>query len=190
MLRKILLGLLVLVVVLLAVVMTRPGTYHVERSALVAAPAEVAFASVNDFRAWDAWSPWAKLDPQMKTTIDGPESGVGARYHWSGNDKVGEGEMRITESAAPGRIAIKLDFLKPFASTSTTTFTFTPAEGGTHVTWAMDGKADFMTKAMSLMAPMDKMIGPDFEKGLAQLKTVAEAAAADADTAAAGPSTP
>ncbi len=174
--RKILIGVAVLIVLLVVVILTRPGTFHVERSITMAAPPDSAFAQVNDFRAWGAWSPWEKLDPQMKKTFEGPPTGVGAKYAWSGNDQVGEGRMTIEKSEKPSNVGIKLEFLKPFDSTSTTTFTFAPTPQGSKVTWAMDGENNFMAKAASLFMDMDKMIGADFERGLAAMKTAAEAA--------------
>jgi hypothetical protein len=182
--KKFLMAVLVIVVVLLLVILSRPDTYHVERSVVIAAPAEAAFAQVNDFHAWKAWSPWEKMDPQMKWNISDPAAGVGAKYHWEGNDKVGVGEMLITESTPVSHIGFKVDFLKPYTSSFTSGFTFTPGESGTTVRWAMDGKADFMTKAMCLVTPMDKMVGPDFERGLATLKTTTEEAARAAKAAA------
>ena len=174
--RKILIGVAVVVVLLVLVILTRPATFHIERSTLVAAPPENVFAQVNDFRAWAAWSPWEKLDPQMKKSFEGPPAGVGAKYAWSGNDKVGEGRMTIEKSDKPSTVGVKLEFLKPFESTSATTFTFAPAPGGSKVTWAMDGDNNFMAKAASLFMDMDKMIGPDFDKGLAAMKSAAESA--------------
>jgi hypothetical protein len=172
--KKILIGVIGLIAVLLIVVATRPSTFRVERSITVAAPPETVFAQVNDFHAWDAWSPWAKLDPQMKTTYEGPAAGTGASYAWAGNDKVGEGRMAIESSERPSRIDIKLVFLKPWAATNTTVFMFAPAPEGTKVTWAMEGHNDFMGKAASLFMNMDAMVGGDFERGLAALKAVAE----------------
>ena len=180
MLRKILVGVAVVLVVLALVIATRPATFHVERSAVMAAPPEVAFAQVNDFHAWEAWSPWAKLDPQMKTAYSGPGSGIGAGYYWNG-DKTGEGRMTVERSDRPAAIGIKLEFLKPFQATNQTLFTFAAVPEGTKVTWSMDGVNNFMSKAMSLVMDMDKMVGPDFEKGLASMATVAKA---DADARA------
>src|SRR5262249_7146798 len=133
-------------------------------------------AQVNDFHAWPAWSPWEKLDPQMKKTFEGPASGVGAKYAWTGNDKVGEGRMTIEKSEKPSTVGIKLEFLKPFEATNATTFTFAPTAKGSKVTWAMDGENNFMAKAASLFMDMDKMIGGDFERGLTAMKTAAESA--------------
>jgi Tfp pilus assembly protein PilV len=178
--KNVLVTLVVLVLGLLAFIASRPSTYHVERSASIAAPADSVYARMADFHRWNDWSPWAKLDPAMKTDYSGAESGTGAVYHWTGNDKVGEGRMTLTEAEAPNRIAIRLEFIKPFASVSATTFTLSPEAGGTHVVWAMDGHHNFISKAMCLVTSMDKMLGPDFEKGLATLKSTSEMSAAPA----------
>ncbi|WP_224364386.1 SRPBCC family protein [Hyalangium versicolor] len=173
MLKKILLGLVAVLVVLAGVIATRPAEFTVQRSATIQAAPEFAFAQVNDFHNWGAWSPWDKLDPDMKRTFDGA-SGPGAIYSWTGNDQVGEGRMTIEDSKASEFVRIKLEFIKPFPATSTTTFTFTPASEGTQVTWKMEGHNDFMGKAFSMFMNMDKMVGGDFEKGLASMKTAAE----------------
>jgi len=144
--------------------------------ATIGAPAPVVFAQVNDFHNWDAWSPWAKIDPAMKKTHEGAPAGTGAIYTWAGNDQVGEGRMTLTESRPNELVRIKLEFMKPFASTADTEFTFKPAGDQTAVTWSMAGEKNFMAKAFGLFMNMDKMIGDDFEKGLAQMKSVAEAA--------------
>jgi Polyketide cyclase / dehydrase and lipid transport len=175
--KRFLIALVILVAVLVAFVATRPPRFHVERTATIAAPAEVIFPHLNDFHAWTAWSPWEKLDPNMVRTYGGAESGAGATYHWVGNDKVGEGNMTITESDPSRDLEIRLEFLKPWKATNTAKFVLAPAAGGTQVTWSIDGNHDFAGKAMSLMMDMDKMLGGDFEKGLAELKTVAEAEA-------------
>ncbi|WP_164018906.1 SRPBCC family protein [Pyxidicoccus trucidator] len=177
MLKKILGGLAAAILVLVGVIATRPVEYSVQRSATLPVPVDAAFAVVNDLRRWEEWSPWEKLDPQQKTTYSGAESGTGAVVAWSGNDQVGEGQMTIQESKANELVRIKLDFIKPFSSTSTTTFAFKPAEGGTEVVWTMAGTNDFMGKAFSLFMDMDKMVGGDFERGLASMKTAAEAEA-------------
>jgi uncharacterized protein YndB with AHSA1/START domain len=179
MLRKVLVGLAALIVVLLVVIATRPGTYRVERSTRIAAPPDVVFGLVNDFHAWDRWSPWAKLDPSMKLEIGGTSSGAGtgATYHWVGNDKVGEGKMLITDSRPGQKVDIRLEFLKPMSQIAQTEFTFRPEASGTQVNWAMSGDNNFMGKAFSLFADMDAMIGKDFEKGLAGMRSAAEAEA-------------
>jgi len=183
--KKILVVVAALIAVLLATVATRPAGYEVERSATVAAPPEVVYGQVSDFGRWAEWSPWAKLDPSMKTTLSGTPASVGHGYAWTGNDKVGQGRMTITEAAPGSRVAIKLEFLKPFASTSPTTFTLAPDGAGTRVTWKMTGTNDFMGKAFSLFMDFEKMIGGDFDKGLAQLKAVSETAARQAAAPAA-----
>jgi len=197
MLKKILLVLLVLIAAFLLFVTTRPDTYHIERSPAMSAPPEVVFARVNDFHAWVDWSPWEKLDPAMKKTFGGPESGPGATYAWDGNEKAGAGSMTIQSANRPSQIGIELAFLKPFKDTSHVTFTFAPAEAGTKVTWAMDGKYMFVSKMMCLFIDMDKEIGKDFATGLVSLSEVtakdavrdarrdaAEAAAAATESAA------
>ena len=180
--RKILLVLLVLVVALVAFIATRPDTFHVERSAVIHAPTDVVYARLEDFHRWPDWSPWEKLDPAMQRTFSGSERGVGAVYGWKGNDKVGEGRMTILEAAAPSKVGVRLEFLKPFESASTTTFDLTPADGGTQVRWAMDGEHNFASKAMCLVMDMDKQVGGDFEKSLATLDSVAQADARVATT--------
>jgi hypothetical protein len=144
----------------------------------MAAPPDVVFAQVNDFHRWDGWSPWAKLDPNMKQEYSGPAAGEGAVNKWMGNDDVGEGQMTIVESKPAERIRIKLEFLKPFEQSSITVFDFKGDAKQTKVTWIMEGDNNFMGKAMSLVMDMDKMVGKDFEKGLGQLKAVSEAEAA------------
>ena len=175
--RKILIGVPAALAVLAAVIATRPSEFHVERSITIAAPPEAAFARVDDFHAWTTWSPYEKVDPQMQRSYEGPTSGTGAIYTWAGNDKAGAGRMKIERSDAPSRIDIELQFFKPFECTNTATFTFTPTPEGTKVTWAMDGQNNFVAKAASLVFDMDKLVGGDFEQGLASLKAQAEEAA-------------
>ena len=180
---KILIGLAVVIVLLVIVIATRPSAFRVTRSAVIAAPPERPFELVNDFRAWPKWSPWEKKDPQMKRTLGGPPGGVGAIYAWAGDKNVGEGRMTIDRSERPSLVGINLEFIKPFAGVCPTAFTFDPAPGGTKVTWTMEGKYNFISKAMSLVINMDKMIGNDFEAGLAAMKAEAEAASAGAERA-------
>ncbi len=174
--KKIGIGAAALIVVLLLVIVTRPSTYHVERSATISATPEVVYGHVSDFNKWGAWSPWSKLDPKMKITYGGTQGSVGATYAWVGNDDVGSGKMTMTGLDPSKRIDIKLEFFKPFESLAKNGFTFESAGKETKVTWFMDGTNDFMGKAFSLFMNMDKMIGADFEKGLADMKKVAEAA--------------
>ncbi|HEX2101996.1 MAG TPA: SRPBCC family protein [Candidatus Synoicihabitans sp.] len=175
MLLKILIGLALLALVFAIIVARQPDNYRVTRTTTITAPASTVFPLVNDFRRWDSWSPWAKLDPEMKQTFEGPATGVGAVQTWSGNNKVGAGQATITESRVPELIRVKLEFLKPFESTSTSEFAFQPEGDRTVVTWTMVGDQTFVSKAFGLFINMDKMIGTDFEKGLAAMKTVAEA---------------
>lgn len=174
MLMKIGIGFVVVLLALAVLVATRPDSYSVQRSRRIAAPPATVFALVNDFHQWDRWSPWEKLDPDMTKTHGGPPAGTGATYHWAGNSKAGEGHMRIAESVPAERVAIDMQFIKPFESNAATTFTFEPDEGGTRVTWAMGGENTMLGKAFSLVANMDRMIGKDFEEGLANLASIAE----------------
>jgi hypothetical protein len=176
MLIKILIGLVVVIGVFAAIVAMRPSDFRVERSAVVFAPAPVVFAQVNDLHNWDAWSPWAKLDPAAKQTFDGPRAGTGAAFAWAGNNQVGEGRMTITESRPNELIRFRLDFVKPFAGTNTAEFSFKPQGDKTAVTWSMSGRQNFMAKAICMFMSMDKMVGGQFDQGLAQMKSVAEAA--------------
>ena len=176
MLKKLLIGVVVVLVAFVGFVATRPDTYHVERSAVVAAPPEAVFAALADFKTFPEWSPWAKRDPAMRTTLSSPSSGVGATYAWEGNNDVGKGKMTIVESTSPTKLRQKLEFLEPFASEADTGFEIKPEGTSSKVTWSMDGKANFMSKAMSVFMDMDKMIGKDFEDGLANLKRVVESA--------------
>jgi len=176
MLKKIGIGVAALVVLFVALVAVQPSEFTITRSATISAPPATVFPLVNDFHAWGAWSPWEKLDTGMKKTFSGSEKGKGAVYEWSGNDKVGTGRMEITDSRENAQIDIKLDFIAPFAASNTTLFTFVPEGAGTKVVWAMSGHNNFLSKAFSLFMNMDKMVGSDFEKGLAEMKKAAEAA--------------
>jgi hypothetical protein len=156
-------------------VATRPAAFRITRSLVVGAPAAAIFPLINDFREWVKWSPWEKLDPNMKKTYDGAESGVGASYHWVG-DKSGEGKMTLTESVPDRRVVIDLRFIKPFPANNNTVFTLEPEGEGTRVTWTMDGQNSFIAKAFNVVMNMDKLVGKDFESGLAAMATAATAA--------------
>ena len=175
MLKRLAIAVVVIVALFAAIVAMRPADFRIARSRMLAAPPEVGHAYVNDFHKWPEWSPWEKLDPNMKREISGPPSGPGASYGWSGNDKVGEGRMTITESRPPQNVTIRLEFLKPFTSTSTAQFELAPSGSGTQVTWAMRGKKNFLAKAFTVFMDMDKMVGSDFERGLANLDTATQA---------------
>jgi len=169
--------LIVIAVIVAAVLIAaalRPGDFAVQRRvAIRAAPAKI-YPMLADFRQWPAWSPWEKLDPAMKRTLSGAPEGTGAVYAWEGSSKVGAGRMEIKEAAAPSTIVIQLDFLRPFEAHNITEFTLLPRGDATDVTWLMRGPAPFMSKLMSVFVSMDKMIGKDFEKGLANLKAAVE----------------
>ena len=187
--RIVLLVLLIAVGGVLAMAATKPTHYHIERSATISAAPAAVFAHVNDFHAWEAWSPWEKIDPAMKRTFEGPPSGKDATYAWVGNDKVGEGKMTIIESQPDARVGIRLEFIKPFAETCQADFALAAEGEGTKVTWGMDGNHNYVSKIMCVFMDMDKMIGTDFEKGLGQLKSLAESAPAAADPTGAGAAT-
>lgn len=174
MLKKILIGFVVVILLFVGVVAMQPNEFEVTREATMNAKPEVVFAQVNNFHNWDGWSPWAKLDPDMVAKYEGPESGVGAIHSWSGNDKVGEGKMTITESKPGELVRIQLEFIKPWEATSDTRFSFAPAGEGTKVTWTMKGQNNFISKAFCMFMDMDKMVGADFEKGLASMKAIVE----------------
>ncbi|QPC90056.1 SRPBCC family protein [Mesorhizobium sp. INR15] len=169
---------LVILVVLIAAVLvyaaTRPDSFVVTRSANIKATPEAIFPMINDFRHWSAWSPYEKLDPEMRRTLSGAETGKGAAYAWDGNSKAGTGRMEITDATAPSRVSLKLDFEKPFRANNTVDFTLTPAGGDTAVTWAMRGSRPFIAKLMGLVMNFDRLIGKDFEAGLANLKSATE----------------
>ena len=164
----------VLLAILLGYAATRPDRFRVQRSLSVQAPADRIFGLINDFHKWASWSPYEKLDPTMTKTFSGAESGTGAAYAWSGNSKAGEGRMEILSTVPPSKITIKLDFLKPFEGHNTAEFTMEPSGGATKVTWAMFGPQKFMFKLMSIFMSMDKLVGKDFEQGVANIKGLAE----------------
>ena len=177
MLTKILIGLAVVALLLIAfsiVVVMQPSSLRVSRTATISAPPEEVFAHVNNLRKWQAWSPYDKRDPKMQRTYEGPEEGTGASYVWNGNNEVGEGRSTIVESRPGELVEFKLEFVRPFAGTNTARFSFEPRGEQTAVTWALDCKCGFCAKAMGLFISMDKMIGNDFEAGLANLKKLVE----------------
>ena len=178
MLTKILIALAILIVGFVIVVAFKSGVYRVERSVVIAAPPADIFPQVNDLRKSQVWSPWMKLDPAAKSIFEGPPAGVGASNAWSGNSNVGEGRQTITESRPNERVLIRLEFKQPFEATSNAEFTLKPESGGTRITWAMFGENNFVSRAVCLFMNQDKMVGTQFEKGLADLKSLVEAAAA------------
>jgi len=162
------------IAIVLILAATKPDTFSVQRATTVKAPPEKIFPSINDFHQWGTWSPWEDKDPAMKRTYSGAGSGKGAVYAWDGNKNVGTGRMEILEVSAPSKIVIKLDFFKPFEAHNTAEFTMLPQGDATCLTWLMHGPAPFMSKVMQVFMSMDKMIGKDFEAGLAKLKKLTE----------------
>jgi uncharacterized protein YndB with AHSA1/START domain len=168
---------IVLVVLLAAVLgfaMSKPDAFRVQRMTKIKAPPEKIFPLINDLHSWASWSPWEKVDPAMRRTHSGAASGRGAVYEWEGNTKVGQGRMEITEASPPTKVTIKLDFLKPIEGHNVAEFTLEPEGDSTNVTWAMYGPARFITKIMQVFISMDRMIGKEFEAGLANMKDVVE----------------
>jgi len=153
---------------------TKPDVFQVQRSASIKAPPEKVFALINDFKQWGAWSPWEKKDPGMKRTFGTTTAGKGATYAWDGNKDVGRGSMEITEAVPSSKIRLKLDFETPFEAHNIVTFTLEPRDGGTQVTWLMEGPAPYFAKIIHVFINMDRMVGGDFEAGLASLKVLAE----------------
>jgi len=174
MLKKILIGLAVLIGACLLFAATRPNHYTVSRSMTIKAPPDKLFAMVDSFPAWPLWSPYEKLDPNMKRTIGGAPSGVGATYAWSGNSSAGSGAMRIIQSQAPSVVEIQLDFTKPMEGHDTATFTFTPKGDSTTVTWAIRGPNPYIAKLVTMFMSMDKMLGGQMMDGLMTMQRVAE----------------
>lgn len=177
MIAKILLVLAVLLVALLIVAALQPAEYHVTRSITINAQAALSYQYVNDLHKWQEISPYVKVDPAAKYEFDGPPAGPGASLAWAGNAQVGTGKMTITEARPDQLVALRLDFQKPFAAVCATQFTFEPAGSQTRVTWSMDGQKVFITKIVGLFMSMDKMIGPQFEEGLAKMKALSESVA-------------
>lgn len=175
MIKKILLGLVAVIAIILVVASFQSDDMNISRSATIKAPPEAVFKIVNDFRQWEAWSPWSKLDPNMKKSLEGPPEGVGAVYKWSGNNEVGEGSTKLVESKPNEMIGMKLEFVRPFAGSSDVQFTFVPEGEGTKVTWAMQSKKPFIGKVMSLFMDCEKMCGDQFSEGLDNLAKVATA---------------
>lgn len=173
MLKLIVLVVVVLLAIVLVYAASRPDTIHVERSIDIKASPEKIFGLINDFRQWNDWTPYNK-DPAMKKTCSGSASGKGAMYAWEGNKDVGKGEIAITGSEQNSRIALELHMIEPFEARNSVVFSLSKAGDSTSVTWSLVGKQNFMSKLMGLIFDMDKMIGGDFEAGLAKLKAVAE----------------
>ena len=162
------------VIAILVVASRRPDSFAVQRSAQMRAAPGAIYPLIADFREWPRWSPWEKLDPNMKRTLSGAPSGTGAVYAWEGSNKVGAGRMEIRDVAPPSKVVIQLDFIKPFEGHNVTEFALVSKGETTDVQWTMRGPATFVTKLMGLFMNMNKMIGRDFERGLANLKAAVE----------------
>jgi len=174
MIKKVVTAVVVLLGALLIYAATQPDTFRIQRATSIKAPPERIFAVLNDFLRWDAWSPWEKKDPAMKRTFSAVTSGKGAVYAWEGNRDVGQGRMEIAESVAPSKVAIKLDFVKPFEAHNIVEFTLEPKGDSTNVIWAMQGPMPYISKLITVFVNMDSMVGKDFETGLANLKAITE----------------
>ena len=170
-----LIALIVLIVIagLVAYIHTRPNSFKLERSVLIATSPDKPFALVNDFHEWTKWSPFENVDADLKRTYGGASRGVGATYDWDGK-KSGVGHMEILDAPAPHKVVIKLDFIKPFPANNMAIFSFTPTGAGTTATWTMTGPMRLMNKAMTTIMPMEKIVSPIFEQGLASMKVAAE----------------
>ena len=158
----------------LAYAATSPDTLHVQRATRIAAPPEKIFAFINDFRRWGAWSPYEKIDPAMKRTFSGPASGKGAVYAFEGNSKVGAGRLEITDASAPAKVRLTLDMIKPIAGRNVIEFALEPQGGATNVLWTMHGRKPLIARLLAAFCSIDRMIGEQFEEGLANLKAAAE----------------
>jgi uncharacterized protein YndB with AHSA1/START domain len=174
MLKTIALLAMILIAAILIYAATKPDTFQVQRSTHIAAPPEKVFEHIEDLHQWASWSPWEKRDPAMKKSYSGAPQGAGAALDWDGNNDVGTGRMEIVSTVPPSRVVIKLDFLKPFEAHNQAEFTLEGGDTATTVTWAMHGPQPFMMKVMDLVMGMDRMVGKDFETGLANLKQLAE----------------
>lgn len=172
---KIVLAIIVLALVaVLVVAALKPDTFRVQRRAAIKAPPEKIYPLLSDFQRWGAWSPWERKDPGMKRSFGGPKEGKGATYAWDGDKNVGQGRMEIVEATPPSRVALKLDFMRPFQAHNTVRFDLVPKGELTEVVWDMQGPVPYVAKIMHVFIDMDRMVGADFEAGLANLKSAAE----------------
>jgi hypothetical protein len=178
MLQTLAFGLAGVVVLILVVAALKPARYEVRRSTVIGAPPQRVFPHISDFRKWRGWSPWEGLDPDLRRTYQGPETGKGAIYSWDGNKQAGAGRMEITEASPSSRVTIALDFTRPFQTRNTTEFDLAPRGDSTDVTWTMHGPQPFVFRVVTVFMSMDKLVGKDFEKGLEGLKRVVEGGAA------------
>jgi hypothetical protein len=164
----------ILLAALVALAATKPNTFRVQRATKIKATPDKIFPLISDLHNWGSWSPWEKVDPKMKRTHTGAESGQGAVYEWDGNAKVGKGRMEITNAFPPSKVTIKLDFFKPIEGHNIAEFTLELQGDSTNVAWSMRGPAPFISKVIQVFVSMDRMIGKEFETGLGNLKAIAE----------------
>ena len=174
MIKTIGIAVVIVIAAVLSFAATKPDTFSVQRATGIKAAPEKIFALLDNFHNWGIWSPWEKMDPNMKRTFSGPANGKGSVYEWEGNSKVGQGRMEITDALAPSQVTVKLDFIKPFEGHNIAEFVLEPRGDTTNVTWTMRGPSPYIAKLMSVFFSMDSMIGKDFEAGLANLKAAAE----------------
>lgn len=173
--KRVILFLSALFAIFLIVVAMQPSDFKVVRTTTINAPTPIVFEQINNLRNWEAWSPWIKMEPNVKMTYSGPDAGPGATYEWEG-EKTGKGRMHIVRTTPPNVVNLKVDFISPFEASNDCVFTLVSADGPvTTLEWAMSGKNNFVSKIMALLMDMDKAIGSDFEKGLADIKTISEA---------------
>ncbi|AIF45910.1 SRPBCC family protein [Dyella japonica] len=168
---------LLVIAAVLAVAASRPDQFRIERAATIKAAPERIFPYINDLHRWQSWSPYEKKDPAMQRSFEGPSSGQGAAYGWSGNKNIGSGRMEISQSTPSSLVRIQLEFFTPFKASNTAEFVLEPQGDATRITWSMQGHSNFMSKLMGLVFNVDKMVGKDFEDGLVNLRTLAEKAA-------------
>jgi len=172
--KKLALVFVLLVAAIFIIAAFKPSSFTVQRTATIQAAPEKIFSLINDYHNWTVWSPWEKLDPNMKRTFTGPPAGTRSAYEWDGNSKAGKGRMEIMESVPGSKVGIKLDFIKPIEGHNNVQFNLQPNGNSTIVTWTMSGPVSFPGKVMTVFVSMDKMIGGDFETGLANMKAAAE----------------
>jgi hypothetical protein len=165
---------LAVIAAVLGAAAAKPNTFTVKRATVIAAAPEAIFAYLEDFHRWGAWSPFEGIDPNMKKTFSGAAKGVGAAYAWDGDKKAGAGSIQITEAKVPGKLGMDLTMIRPFPTANHVEFFLTPLEEGTRTAWVMTGPQPFMSKVMSVFLNMDKLVGGEFDKGLAQLKAAVE----------------
>lgn len=177
MIRPLLLLVAVAVAGVLGFAATRPDTFEIRRTATIQAPAEKIHPLIADLHRFNTWNPFNQKDPQIQGSYRGPASGPGSAYDFRGNQEVGAGSLEILESTAPGKVTMRLTMTEPMPADNTVEFTLVPSGAGgtgTDVTWSMRGPSPYIAKLMGLFFNVDRMVGGEFETGLASLKAMAE----------------